>query len=417
MSYYIFLLVLGIGVIGAVTLPRHVHRRVVSLPALQVLAGAALFLLVPTLPEVDPVRDATATERLSELVVIVSLTGAGLMIDRAPRWRTWGPTWRLLAICMPLTIAGTALLGWAAIGLAPAAALLLGAVIAPTDPVLASDVQVAGPNEGDIGEVPIALTGEAGLNDALAFPFVNAAIAMLAGGAWFGGWLLDDVVIKLAVGLGAGWLCGRLFAWLIFDKFEGSWLKNRSEAIATIGATLVVYGFTELVHGYGFLAVFIAAVTLRHREPEHEHHEALHAAAEAVENLGSALVLLLVGGAIASGALAPLGWPEILVGIAIVAVIRPLTGWLSLFGTDLDRPQRWVTSAFGIRGVGSVYYLAHAGVEGDFPEIDRLWAITLFVICLSLVVHGSLAGRAVEYATEADRQQLQLDGMPPPETA
>lgn len=417
MSYYVFLLVLGLCVIGAVTLPRHVNRRAVSLPAMQVLAGAVLFGLVPTLPNVDPARSPIVTERLSELVVIVSLTGAGLMIDRAPRWRTWGPTWRLLAICMPLTIAGTALLGWAAIGLAPAAALLLGAVIAPTDPVLASDVQVAGPNEGDIGEVPIALTGEAGLNDALAFPFVNAAIAMLAGGAWFGGWLLDDVVIKLSVGLAAGWVCGRVFAWLIFDRFEGSWLKNRSEAIATVGATLAVYGITELVHGYGFLAVFVAAVTLRHREPDHEHHEALHAAAEAVENLGSALVLLLVGGAIASGALSPLGWKEALVGIAIVSLVRPLTGLLSLLGSGLDRRQRWVAASFGIRGVGSVYYLAHAGVVGDFAQIERLWAITIFVICLSLVVHGSLAGQAVDYATEADRQQLRLEGMPPPDGA
>lgn len=416
-SYYIFLLVLGICVIGAVTLPRHLNRRAVSLPALQVLAGVGLFTLVPTLPGVDPVRDASSTERLSELVVIVSLTGAGLMIDRAPSWRSWQPTWRLLAVCMPLTIAATALLGWMAVGLAPAAALLLGAVIAPTDPVLASDVQVAGPNAGDVGEVPIALTGEAGLNDALAFPFVNAAIAMLAGGAWFGGWFMEDVVLKLGVGLLAGWVFGRIFAWLIFVRFDGSWLKSRTEAIATVGATLVVYGATEIVHGYGFLAVFVAAVTLRRREPEHEHHEALHSAAEAVENLGSALVLVLVGGAIAGGALAPLGWAEVLVGIAIVALIRPLTGWLSMLGTQLDRRQRIVTAAFGIRGVGSVYYLAHAGVEGDFVEIDKLWAITIFVICLSLVVHGSMAGRAVDYATAADRDQLQLDGMPPAERA
>ena len=417
MSYDIFLLVLGVCVIGAVTLPRHLHRRAVSLPAIQVFAGFVLFGLVPTLPDIDPSRDAVTAERLSELVVIVSLTGAGLMIDRAPSWRSWAPTWRLLAICMPLTIAATAFLGWAAVGLAPAAALLLGAVLAPTDPVLASDVQVAGPNEGDVGEVPIALTAEAGLNDALSFPFVNAAIAMLGGGAWFGGWLVDDVFVKLAVGLAAGWVCGRLFAWLIFTRFDCAWLGNRSEAIAVVGATLAVYGVAELLHGYGFLSVFVAAVTLRHRQPDHEHHEALHAAAETVENLGSALVLILVGGAIASGALSPLGWPEILVGIAIVALIRPITGYVSLFGTGLDQRQRFVTAAFGIRGVGSVYYLAHAGALEDFAEIETLWAITIFVICLSLVVHGSLASRAVEYATEADRAQLELEGMPPPEKA
>lgn len=414
-TYEIFLLVLGLCVIAAVTLPRHVNRRAVSVPALQVLAGAVLFGVVPGLPDIDLGRDASLTERLSEMVVIISLTGAGLMIDRAPGWRAWNPTWRLLAICMPLFILAMTIIGWAAIGLAPAAALLLGSVLAPTDPVLASDVQVSGPNQGDVGEVPVALTGEAGLNDALAFPFVNAAIAMLAGGAWVGGWLLDDVVVKLSVGLLAGWLLGKVFAWLLLDRFVDVCLRNRSEAIATVGGTLVVYGVTELLHGYGFLAVFIAAVTLRQHEPDHEHHEALHAAAEAVENLGSALVLLLVGGAIAGGALAPLGWREALVGIVAVAVLRPIAGWISLIGTDLDRRQRWVTAAFGIRGVGTVYYLAHADVVADFEQLDRIWAIVLFTICLSLVVHGAFAGRAVEIAVEQEQHQLRLDGMPPGE--
>jgi len=404
----VFLVVLGLCVVGGATLPRRLTRRPLSLPTMQVLFGMALFGLVPTLPDVDPVADGVTAERLSEFVVIISLAGAGLMIDRAPGWRDWGPTWRLLAIGMPATIGATALLGWAALGFAPAAALLLGAVIAPTDPVLASDVQVAGPNEGDIGEVPLALTAEAGLNDALAFPFVNAAIAMLAGGAWFAGWVVDDVVLKLGVGLGVGWLCGKLLGWLIFVHLGDGWMARRSEAIATIGATLLVYGLTEVLHGYGFLAVFVAAVTVRSRERGHPHHEALHAATEAVENLGSALVLILVGGAIVSGALDPLGWREALVGIAVVALVRPVAGWLGLLGTGLDRRQRLVTATFGIRGVGSVYYLAHAAVEIEVPGIDRLWAVTIFIICLSLVVHGALAHRALRIATQNEGGQMRL---------
>jgi sodium/hydrogen antiporter len=407
-AYAVFLVVLGLCVIGGAALPRQLAKRPLSLPAVQVLTGVVLFTAVPQLPRINLVRDEITAERLSEVVVIVSLTGAGLMIDRAPGWRSWAPTWRLLAIGMPATIAATALIGWAALGIAPAVALLLGAVIAPTDPVLASDVQVAGPNEGDGGEVPLALTGEAGLNDALAFPFVNAAIAMLAGGAWFGGWLLDDVILKLGIGLGLGFLFGRFLGWLVFVHFEGRWLVRSSEAIAAIGATLLVYGVTELAHGYGFLAVFVAAVTLRSTEREHEWHEPLHAAAESVENLGSALVLVLVGGSIADGALGVLGWREVAVGIAIVALVRPVTCWLSLLGTSLDRRQRMVTAAFGIRGVGSVYYLAHAGVEAEVPGLEQLWAILIFVICLSLVVHGALAGHAVQYAGESEPGQLPL---------
>jgi len=407
-AYAVFLVVLGLCVMGGAALPRQLKRRPLSLPTVQVATGAALFALVPTLPRVDLVRNEIMAERLAEVVVIISLTGAGLMIDRAPGWRSWAPTWRLLALGMPATIAATALLGWLALGLAPAAALLLGSVIAPTDPVLASDVQVAGPNAGDVGEVPLALTAEAGLNDALAFPFVNAAIAMLAGGAWFGGWVLEDVVVKLGVGLAIGYACGRLFGWLVFRCLRGKQLFRSSEAIAVIGGTLLVYGVTELAHGYGFLAVFIAAVSLRSCEREHEWHEPLHSAAESVENLGSALVLVLVGGAIVHGALAPLGWREVLVGIAVVALVRPVSCWLGLLGTDLDRRQRLVTASFGIRGVGSVYYLAHAAVEAEVPELDRLWALTIFIICLSLVVHGTLAHQAVRFAGVNQPGQLRL---------
>lgn len=411
--YAVFLVVLGLCVVGGATLPRRLTRRPLSLPTMQVATGALLFAVVPTLPAADPISMPIVTERLSEFVVIISLAGVGLMIDRPCGWREWAPTWRLLALGMPATIAATALLGWAALGLAPAAAILLGAVIAPTDPVLASDVQVAGPNEGDIGEVPLALSAEAGLNDALAFPFVNLALAILAGGAWFGGWMLDDVIVKLGVGLVVGWLLGRALGWLIFVHLGDGWLSRRSEAIATVGATLLVYGVTELAHGYGFLAVFVAAVTVRSREREHETHELLHGATEAVENLGSALVLLLIGGAIVGGALSPLGWREVLVGVAVVAVVRPVACWLGLFGTYLDRRQRLVTAAFGIRGVGSVYYLAHAASEMDIPGIEHLWAVTIFIICLSLVVHGALAHQAVEYAGRGEQGQLELFDAPP----
>ena len=409
--YELLLLVGGtVILIGAVLLSIQ-RGRPFSAALVYLAAGVAIGLLLRAIGVAwyDPIEDAALFSRAAELAVIVSLFGAGVKLDRALTLRGWRTPILLLAVAMPLTIIGVALLGTWLVGMSVAGAILLGAVLAPTDPVLADDIQVGGPMEREPeDEARFALTAEAGLNDALAFPFVNAAIAMLAGGAWFGGWLLDDVFIKLGVGLASGLLFGRLLGWLVFVHLGGEWKAQRSEAIAAIGATLLVYGATELANGYGFLAVFVAAVTLRSSERDHEFHEPLHAAAESVENLGSALVMVLIGGSIVDGALAPLGWREALVGVAIVALVRPVTCWLSLLGTHLDRRQRLVTSAFGIRGVGSVYYLAYAGTHADVPGIDRLWAITVFVICLSLVVHGAFAKRAVEFATADEQAQLQL---------
>jgi sodium/hydrogen antiporter len=398
--YEVFLVVLGGAVVASSVLPRALEDLPFSLPTLQVAAGIVLYLVVPELPPPDPFAKETITERMSELVVIVSLTGAGLRIDRRIGWRAWMPTWRLLLLAMPLTIGAMALLGWWVLGLGAASALLLGAVLAPTDPVLAADVQVGGPHSDDESEVKVALTAEAGLNDAAAFPFVYAAIAMVGGGAWFGGWLLDDVVIKIGAGLVVGYLCGRALGWLVFRAPRDAHLTRTTEGLVAVGATLVVYGLAELAHGYGFLAVFVAALVLRDHERDHEYHEVLHEATETVERLGSALLLLLVGGAIAEGGLGPLGWREALVSVALVFVVRPVLGWVSLLGTGLHRMQRLVIAGFGIRGMGSVYYLAYAGTDADFPEIHRLWAVLLMTIVLSVIVHGATANRAVKHAEE-----------------
>jgi NhaP-type Na+/H+ or K+/H+ antiporter len=399
--YVVFLVVLGAAILASSVLPRVVSTLPISLPILQVLAGVVLYLVVDGLPTPDPFDEGTITKRLSELVVIISLTAAGLKIDRRFGWRSWMPTWRLLAIAMPLTIAATALLGWGLLGLVPASALLLAAVLAPTDPVLAADVQVGGPNsEGDESDVKVTLTAEAGLNDALAFPFVNAAIAVLAGGSWVGGWLLEDVVVKLGSAFVVGVVCGRALGWLVFRSSPKTQLARTTEGVAAVGATLLVYGLAELAHGYGFLAVFIAALVLRDHERDHEYHEVLHDATESVERLGSAFLLLLVGGAIAQGGLGPAGWEEVGVAAALVLVVRPVFGWISLAGTGLHRAERSVIAAFGIRGMGSIYYFAYATVEHDFPGAGRIWAVVLLTIVLSVILHGVTASKAVGKAEE-----------------
>jgi NhaP-type Na+/H+ or K+/H+ antiporter len=395
--YDLFLAALGLAVLAAAALPRLLASRPLSLPVVHLAIGGVAFWLIQDLPTPDPIGEDAVVERLSEVVVIISLMGAGLRLDRPLGWRSWSLTWRLLGITMPLTIAATALLGWAGLGLAPASALLLGAVLAPTDPVLASDVQVEGPGKGDDedDEVRSTLTAEAGLNDALAFPFTNLAVALAVGGSWLGGWVLDDVVVKLGIGLLVGVAGGRALAWATFRGAAGTALARTSEGIVAVGATLAVYAVAEVAHGYGFLSVFVAALILRNDERGHEYHEVLHTFADGVERIGSVLLLLLVGGAVARGALGPVGLAEAAVALALVLLVRPVAGWLGLLGTSPSRHERAVIAFFGIRGMGSVYYLAHATGQADFAEAERLWAVVLATIVLSVLVHGATAGAAL----------------------
>ena len=402
-TYELLLAILGLAVLASAVLPRLVHRRPISVPIVYVATGMVLFALPlgleAPLPGTGADTDTNWAERLTEFVVIVSLMGAGLKLRRPIGWRSWGTTWRLLAVTMPLTIAGIALLGGLAGGLPLAAAILLGAVLAPTDPVLASDVQVdgvQGPEEEDVeDEVRFGLTSEAGLNDALAFPFTNLAIAIAAGGSWFVGWVVDDVVVGLTVGLVAGLVLGRAIAYLAFSLGSPLALARTGQGFVSVGATLLVYGVTEVAHGYGFLAVFVAAVTIRRHELDHEYHEVLHDFAETLERLAGIVFLLLLGGAAVDGALGALTPAGVAVAVAAIVVVRPLAGWVGLIGSPADRPTRAALAFFGIRGMGTIYYLAHAVTEEAFPDAREVWAIAILTIVLSIVVHGTTASIAL----------------------
>ncbi|MFC7550405.1 cation:proton antiporter [Plantactinospora sp. GCM10030261] len=390
--------VAGVGALLAGVLPRLVERRPLSMPIAFLGLGMLVFGLPLGLPWPDPLTDAKLATHLTEIGVIVALMGAGLKIDRPFGWRRWSSTWRLLAITMPVCIAAVAVLGWWWAGLVPAAALLLGAALAPTDPVLASDVQVGEPTETEDSEdeVRFALTSEAGLNDGLAFPFVYAAIAIatvgLAPGGWLGHWLSIDVAYKLAVGVGGGLLIGWLLGKLFFRApSETLRLARHAEGFLALAATFLAYGVVEVIGGYGFLAVFVAARAIRSAERSHEFHQVLHDFAEQVERLLTVLLLLLFGGAVVGGLLEPLTWPAALVGLALVLVVRPLAGWLSLRGAPGRPAEHWVIAAFGIRGVGSFYYLAYATSHAAFPQADLLWATVGLVVIVSVVLHGVAA--------------------------
>jgi sodium/hydrogen antiporter len=406
-------LLAGVALLLGAVLPRVTSQRALSVP----MAFVGIGVLVGLLPAADglplsPVEQPEVAERLTELTVLVALFGVGLALDRPLGLRSWAATWRLLLVGMPLFTGLTALLGWWVLGLAPAAALLLGAVLAPTDPVLAADVQVQGPGTRDhavdAGEAKdevdpqddtrFSLTSEAGLNDALAFPFVYGALFLMVGGHSAWRWLGWELVGKTLVGAIVGWGCGYLLAKMAFRSRRKSLrLAQTGEPLLALAATFTSYGLTEVVGGYGFLAVFATAVAIRAEERHSAYHEVMHDFASQLEHLLTLVVLLLFGAALSNGLLADLSWRGVLIGVLAVLVLRPLTAGLSLrrrlpLGDPRLGPrERRVVAFFGIRGAGSLYYLAYATGYTQVAGIGELWSTVAFTILLSVVVHGVLA--------------------------
>lgn len=393
--YIVVLACFGVVVLLTAWIPMFFKELPLSLPIFCVALGAAVFA-IPSIPggAPHPLDHLKVTERVTELIVIVALTGAGLKLDRPLTWATSALTWRLLGVAMPLTIAAVTFLGFWLLGLSLAAALLLGAALAPTDPVLASDVQVGAPGEGKEDEIRYTLTAEAGLNDGLAFPFVNLAIALalVAPGseAWLMKWLTMDVLWKLGAGVVMGWLIGHSLAWLAFRLPNRAKLSRTGDGFVALGITSFCYGLTEIVHGYGFLAVFVAALAFRSAERNHEYHERLHDFSEQFERILMMIFLVLFGGSISSGGLLSAFSLWVLAfALLTIFLVRPLIGWISFIGVSAPTSEKAVISFFGIRGVGSVYYLAYGLGHASFDKPDLLWSAVGVVILISIVLHGA----------------------------
>jgi len=390
-----YILVLtGAGLLIALVawLPLALKRLPLSLPIVCIAIGAAIFSLPAVTLRPLPLNYPEITERFTEFVVIIALMGAGLTLDRPFSWRKWSVTWRLLAVTMPLGIlAITAMGGWM-LGLTWVAALLLAASLAPTDPVLAADVQVGPPKSGEEDEVRFGLTSEAGLNDGLAFPFVHLAIALglaaQTGEPWAERWLLYNVLWEIVAGVVGGWLIGRLFGWLTFHVPGDTKLSKTGDGLIAISATFVSYGVTELIHCYGFLAVFVTALTLRRSHRDHDFNRQMHDITEQVERIAMMVLLLLFGGALVSGLLVPLELVDVVAALAILLLVRPLGGLVALAGFKASTSEKLTLAFFGIRGVGSFYYLAYGLNHIDLEVGERLWAIVGLVALLSILLHG-----------------------------
>lgn len=377
------------------------------------IGPAGLGLLV-----LDPMAFVEPLERLTEVAVLISLFTAGLKLRAALRDRAWFIPLRLAFGAMLITIGLITWVGVAALGLPLGVAVLLGAILAPTDPVLASDVQVEDPTDRD--RLRFGLTGEAGLNDGAAFPFIMLGLGLmglheLGQSGWR--WLVVDVVYKIAVGLGGGWLLGeaigRLVVYLRRTHREAVGLDD----FLALGLIAMAYGLAHAINVYGFLAVFAAGLALRHIELMANEEKPAEAVQVPVEGDVEA-VATDAEQAPAYMAQAILGFNEQLERIAEVAivlllgsllvpvlpnlptaafwfipllllVIRPLAVVIGLFGAGVRPLEQSLMAWFGIRGIGSLYYVMYAishGLAGEHAML--LVALTLSTVAVSIIVHG-----------------------------
>jgi sodium/hydrogen antiporter len=393
-TYAVALVFVGLAVAAAVGALSHQHDRAfsASLIYLALGVGAAVVIQLFDLRWLDPVDDAVLVRRLAEFAVVVALFSTGLKLDRELSWHGWSSVARLLGVAMPVTIAAVAAFGALAMGLSLGAAIVLGAVLAPTDPVLAGDIGVGPPGEEDEREPNVAITAEAGLNDGLAYPFVLLGLLLAARGenGWFGEWVVADLLWPIAggvaIGAGMGYGCAALAVRLRDRRL----LASDYDGWLALAAVLVIYGVTEVATAYGFLAAFAGGLAFRRYEREHELNARVHTGAEVTEKFSELAVMLLLGSVVTLSGISRPGWSGWLLVPVLLLVIRPAAVLVSLLGSRLRREERFFLAWFGVRGIGSLYYATAAVAIGGLAlesEVTIVWTAWVCVLC-SVVVHG-----------------------------
>jgi NhaP-type Na+/H+ or K+/H+ antiporter len=410
-TFPIGLLFVGLAVFAAVGAMSHEHERAFSASLIYLGLGAlaALAIRLFHIDWLDPFGDAKVIGHIAEVALIFALFSSGLKLDRPLRWREWGSVTRLLALAMPLTMAGIALFGTQVMGLSLGAALLLGAMLSPTDPVLAGDIGVGPPGDEAEHEPNFALTAEAGGNDGLAAPLVLIGIfvADQGGTDWLGKWLVADLLYACAAGLAIGVAVGWAAAWSVHWLRDRELLAPTFDGYHAVATALVLYGAAEAAGGYGFLAVFAGGLAFRRYEHDHELNGRVHAGAEQVEKFMELAAILLLGSLLTGEGLTAPGWKGWLLALVLLVVIRPLSTFISLVRSQVDtRGGRTFVAWFGVRGVGTLYYAATvvgAGVLSGGEEKLVVWTAIACVI-VSIVVHGVTGGPALRLLFRALRE-------------
>lgn len=331
-------------------------------------------------------------ERVAEFAVIVSLIVMGIRIGRPLEWRAWRSTARLVLVLMPATIAAVAALGVLLLGLPLGPAILLGAVLAPTDPILAGPLEEDSTTEDP--EDRFGLSSEAGLNDGLAFPFIYLGLYVTlqpdAFSDWGATWLLRDVAWAVGAALPLGWLAGHGCGRLYIRQLERDAVSHQRHLFVPLALLLATYGFTEMVGAYGFLAAFTAGLGFRGAVAAgSDRLERFADFTESVDELAKAAALGMLGALLPWQVMLEKGWPAVGVALLLVVVLRPGLTWAATAGGGFSASERGYWAWFGIRGIGSIYYMSYAINRGlDDDVAAALFAIVSVVILTSVLLHG-----------------------------
>jgi NhaP-type Na+/H+ or K+/H+ antiporter len=396
-SYTIGLLFLGFVLfVGIAALSRQ-NDRPYSASVFYLLLGAAasVGLGVLGVARLDPIADHLVFEHVTELALVIAVFGAGLAVEREISRRSKRVIAALLLIVMPLTIASIAAFAVVAMSVPFAAALLLGAILAPTDPVLAGDVGLGPPGGEEQGEPRLSLHTEAGINDGLASPFIllGLFVATHSGTSWLADWILTDVLYAIAVALVIGIAAGWVIAAAITRLRARRLLSRDLDGFFAPATALLVYGAAEALGSYGLLAVFAAGIAFRRHEFEHEINARIHHGAEVAGRLLELAVLLLLGSMLTTAGLGVPGLAGWLLAPLLILVIRPALV-LAVTGRGfLDFRGRLFLGFFGVRGVAALYYATIVVASGDLshPDTRTLVWTTIACVAVSITVHGITA--------------------------
>lgn len=416
MENYQWFVVIGTLMVARGLWGQSLSRMPFTSATIYLAIGLLLGPLVLNLFSFDPLNEASILEPIAEVAVLISLFSAGIKMPVPFSLTRWMPAIRLAWVAMTLSVGFIAFFTWLVLDLPLGAAVLIGAILAPTDPVLATDVQVR--HAGDNDPLRFTLTCEAGLNDGSAFPFVMLGLGLLGLhelGEMGSRWLLVDVAWATLGGLAVGVVCGAGLAYLSAALRKRIARHEVLDDLLGLGLIALSYGLALWAHTYGFLAVFAAGVALRQTElrliraptnrqgllepqADENHAPAVVPAEptvsggslvfkEHLERLSELTLVLLLGGA-ATWYLAD--WRPWALALFIFFVARPISVLVSMIGAGIGGRATAIAAWFGVRGIGSIYYLTYAINHGLPPSLGReLINITLAVIILSIVLHGA----------------------------